>query len=236
MTKAAEKFRNVVVRKFQPGDRDRIREICQDTAARGRSPGAFLEDPEITSMYFADYYMDYEPESCFVAELDGRIIAYLLASKDTEKCMKILIGTIGPKLVRRMLWKIITLQYRRKETYQTIWWIFTRSWREMPRAPIKDYPAHFHWNINPEVAGQKLGILTFGVRVALKLLQALGDHFREAGVRGVHGITPEREGDDTVSRLYCRIFGAKVIAVNRLSLPEKLTGQRWYAKLLVLEL
>jgi len=225
-------FKSVIVRRFRPDDRSAIRDICQKTALRGKPTNTFFEDEEIVSILFADYYMDYEPESCFVAEIDGRVVGYALACKDTKRYEKALFLRIVPRLIARVVWKIATLRYRRKETYQTLWWVLTRSWREIPTASLSRYPAHMHINVEPEIAEMKLGVLKLG----MKLGEAVINHLREAGIRGMQGAIAEEEGDDHLSRLYCTIYGGKIVAVRRFTLWEMFTAKRWYAKLILFEL
>ncbi len=235
MMPQARTIADVRVRKFIPADRERIREICRNTVL-GKSPARkFFEDEELVSILFADYYMDYEPESCFVAEVDGRVISYALVCKDTKKYNKVVLTRIAPRVVLRILSKIITLQYRRRLTYRTLWWVLTRSWRELPSAPIDRYPAHLHWNIEPESANLQVGLLKLGVKVGLRLGAVLKDHFRDEGIRGVQAGIPEEEGDDNSSRFCCRVLGGSVASVSRFSLGDILTGKPWYAKLIVVE-
>ncbi|MCK4827936.1 GNAT family acetyltransferase, partial [bacterium] len=77
------KSRKGIVRLFEEKDRKLIRAICRQTGQKGNPARLFFEDEEIVPMIFADYYMDYEPESCLVAEVDGRVVGYMLACKDT---------------------------------------------------------------------------------------------------------------------------------------------------------
>ncbi len=229
----AQAVRHTIVRRFQPGDRERVREICQKSGLRGRP---FFEDEEVLSVLFADYYMDHEPESCFVAELDGRVVGYAIGCKDTKKYTRALLLKTAPRLIIRVLGRTISWRYRRKQTYQTISWVLTRSWREIPWPSLDQYPAQAHWSIDPQLATSELGTLKSGLRVGMRLLEAFFDHLRQAGVKGVHGMLPEEDGDDTVSRAYCRILHARVAAVRRFTLGEKLTGKRWSIKLILLDL
>jgi hypothetical protein len=222
----------VLIRKFQPADRERIREICQATALRGKNVKMFFEDGEIVSRLFADYYLDYEPDSCFVADVDGRVLGYALACKDTKKFMRVAASRIVPRVIGRILWKIVTAQYRSKQTYKTLWWVLTRSWREIPSASIDDYPAHIHVSVDPELAEMKLAVMKLGMRLG----QTVIEHLRQAGVRGIHGSIAEEEGDDNLSRFYCHFYGARITEIKRFSLWETLTAKRWYAKLMLIEL
>ena len=99
----------VVIRKFEKRDRKRVREIC-------RTADGPFEDEEIIPILFADYYMDCEPELCLVAEVDGRVVGYILGG--TTAKMKRWMRRVMPRLALRVVWRIITFQYRRRETYR----------------------------------------------------------------------------------------------------------------------
>jgi GNAT superfamily N-acetyltransferase len=217
----------VVVREFQEKDRQRVREIARNTGQKGNPTSVFFEDEEVIPIIFADYYMDYEPESCFVAEADGEVIGYMLGCKDTRKYHRVLMWKIAPRLILRVVWKILTLQYRQKRTYLTLLWLVTRAWREVPSTPIDQYPAHVH--INVETKHRRSGAAT-------KLANRMVAHFKEAGVKGLHGIIVEPEGDDRFSRLAHTLYDARVVAVKRFSSWDRFTQKKWYAKVLVKEL
>src|SRR2546425_1926411 len=135
----------VIVRQFEENDRERIREIARNTGYKGEPTRSFFEDEEVIPILFADYYIGYEPESCFVAEVDGKIFGYMLGCKDTRRYYRVLLWKLLPGLIVRILWKIVTLQYRRKTTYVTLW-VAMRAWREMPRFSLAQHPAHVHIN------------------------------------------------------------------------------------------
>ncbi len=224
---------NVIVRTSRLGDRQRVQQICKDTGLRGRPTRIFFEDEEVMSILGVDYYLDYEPESCLVAEFNGRIVGYAIAAKDTKHQSRVLLMRILPRVIGRILWKVITLQYRRKDTYRTLWYILSRSWRELPSSPIELHPTgHVHWNIDPEYAKSKVRAMKLG----MKFCEAAIGHLREAGVRAIHGMIFEEEDDDSVTRLYARFYGGRVVAMKRFSLWERYTGKPWYAKAIVAEI
>lgn len=216
----------VVVRKFQSKDRGRVRDIARNTGQKGNPTKTYFEDDEVVPIVFTDYFMDYEPESCFVAEVGGVVIGYLVATKDVRRYYKVFWLKIIPRLILRFAWKILTFQYRKKRSYMTLWWLLARSWREIPRVQMDRYPARMHANLEP---GYRNGTGT-------KLLDTLLNHFEEVGVRGVHGIFVEPEENRRMSHWFRRRFGFKELAQSKFSLWEELTGQRWVFKLVVLDL
>jgi len=69
------------IRKFQPADRARVRELCCETGFLGNPIDPVFEDREIFADYLTAYYTDWEPESAFVLLVNGEIRGYLLGSR-----------------------------------------------------------------------------------------------------------------------------------------------------------
>jgi GNAT superfamily N-acetyltransferase len=170
-----ERFSRVVIRKYEPKDRAAVRRICYDTGLMGDPIDPYFGCAELFADYWMNYYTDYEPESAFVAELDGKVIGYLVGCKDTLAQQEIRNIEIMPKIRR----KFLTFGYRAE------WRIFGYLWRylrsmlrgEFADEPIGDYPAHLHINL---AEGYRSG------GIGAKLLFAYLDYLRENGVRGLH--------------------------------------------------
>src|SRR5436190_7853909 len=69
------------LRKYQPADRARVRELCGDTGFLGNPIDPVFEDRELFADYLTAYYTDWEPESSFVLLVNGEIRGYLLGSR-----------------------------------------------------------------------------------------------------------------------------------------------------------
>lgn len=214
----------VIVRPFQKKDREAVRAICRRTGQKGNPTRLFFEDEEIVPVLFADYYMDYEPGSCFVAEVDGRVVGYHFACLDTRRYHRYIVCKAFPRLCFRVFRKVLTLQYREKQTYETLWWIVTRSWQESFSPPLDQYPAHVHANIDSAYRGQ--GILG-------KLIDAWRRYAVQKRVRGAHVVIREPEGHNEFSAYLCRERNYTIAEIKRNTVWERVTGTRWHTKLLV---
>src|SRR5215210_4487034 len=73
--------RTFEIRKFQPADRSRVRELCCETGFLGNPIDPIFEDRELFADYLTAYYTDWEPESAFVLVVGGEIRGYLLGSR-----------------------------------------------------------------------------------------------------------------------------------------------------------
>jgi ribosomal protein S18 acetylase RimI-like enzyme len=214
----------VIVRPFQEKDRESIRRIARETGLKGNPTHLFFEDEEIIPLLYVDYYLDHEPDACFVAEIGGRVVGYQLGSLDVRRWRRIMRTRIYPRVALRILGKLLTLQYRDRETFRTLWWIATRSWREVLPRPADCYSAHSHFNVEEDYRGRHLG-------------RRLGIAFRRyalsRGVKGLHAIVREPEGQEGLSAFLCRERGFRIVAIRRNTLWEKSTGCKWYARLLL---
>jgi len=175
------------VRSYRVGDREEVREICRRTAFRNLGYQAVFEDGELFADYWTRYYTDFEPESAWVAEQDGRVMGYLLGCLDTRRQIRITAWRIVPPLLVRLLWRWATGRYRVPVTHRFLRWLWRKSWREAPPLPLRAFPAHYHCNIL--VDGYRQNLYT---RLALLFL----DHAARRGVRGVHGsvLDPQQKG------------------------------------------
>lgn len=127
--------------------------------------------------YLADemsYYPDYEPESLFVAEVDGQVVGALLGAVDTEHFEHVYRRRIRPLLARQTL----------SGGYGWPGWlpaILRTEWAgrqiKAPRFDRTQYPAHLHIGILPEWRRRGLGG---------HLMQRYADHLRQRGVPGYH--------------------------------------------------
>ncbi len=217
-----------LVRRFEERDREAIRKICSD-AALEKPNTQFHEDRELAPLCFTDYYLNYEPESCFVGEVDGQVIGYLVGCKDTQVFNRVFQSRFLPRIVARIGWQLLTLQYRKKETYQMLWWtLMEHFWQgEKLDIPLDEYPAHTHINVVPEYRGCGL---------SNQLSRAFRQHMKELGITGLHGIIIEKAGDDSLFNRFSGRRDYKLIATRRHTLLEKMTGQQWQFKLIVCDL
>jgi len=171
--------REFLVRKYQPGDRDRVRYICSETGFIGRPQEAVFEGREEFADLWSSYWTDREPQSAFVACVEGKVEGYLLGCVDTRVQERVwakeTLPAVGKKMLRYRWWsRPINRKYVRA---------MIRSYRrgEMKvdmAAIIRSYPAHLHTNIaDPGLRGQGVG---------KAMMTAYFDFLRENNVPGVH--------------------------------------------------
>jgi hypothetical protein len=129
------------IRKLQPGDRARVRELCCDTGFLGNPIDPVFEDRELFADYLTAYYTDWEPESCFVLVVNGEIRGYLLGSRRPFR-QQLYNFYNNLALAVRGLFRFPHYSAASKKFVR---WILTQAWREVPQAPRRT--AHFHINL-----------------------------------------------------------------------------------------
>ena len=129
------------IRNFQPGDRQRVRELCCETGFLGNPIDPIFEDRTLFADYLTTYYTDWEPESAFVLLVNGEIRGYLLGSRHPARQQLFNFYSNAVLFLRGIL------RYPRYSaaSKKFVHWIFRTAWREVPAAPRKT--AHFHINL-----------------------------------------------------------------------------------------
>lgn len=144
------------IRKYEPKDFEGVRFTCLNSEGE-EIKGNF---GEFVLNTFCDYYIEKEPENCFVLDCDGKAVGYIICTEDYDRYKEIfdreylpLNKNLGDDLYKWAEESTI-LQNKHKA----------------------DYPAHLHIDILPEFHRQGWGG---------KLLNALFAHLRSKGVKGV---------------------------------------------------
>ncbi len=144
------------IRKFEKKDFENVEYVCLN------SEGNVLSDElgRFILHTFCDYYLEHEPENCFVVDDNGRAVGYIICAENYDTYKEIfdkeylpLTKDCGEELYQ---WALVStvLQQKYKE----------------------DYPAHLHIDLLPEYQRQGWGG---------KLLRTLFDHLRSKGIKGV---------------------------------------------------
>ena len=129
------------IRKFQPADRARVRELCCETGFLGKPIDPVFEDRELFADYLTAYYTDWEPESCLVLLVNGEIRGYLLGSRRPLRQQ----GYAFYQNVSLFLRGVFRYRRYSAASKKFVHWILRQAWREVPAAPRNT--AHFHLNM-----------------------------------------------------------------------------------------
>ena len=167
---------DTAVRSYRPEDEERVRRICYDTALYGQPLESLVSDFRLATDIYMLYYLRYEPESLFVAEVEGRVVAYLAGCLDTARFEAIYRRRIGPRLIlnflarghwrRRQSWRLVFGGVR----HHQVWGRYHDLLRD-------GYPAHLHINVDACCREHHLGA---------RLLEAFLALARNREIPGVH--------------------------------------------------
>ncbi len=170
-------MQNKLVRQFQPEDRSAVREICYLTGYLGESAEYYWKDRESFSDMWSGYYTDKEPESCFVAEVDGKVVGYSLGCFDSKNAWNP--ASVGTRhaLFRGLIFTKGTGPAMWRTLFDVSSDLVLR--RQLPMKPFMDsrWPSHLHIDILEE--GRKLGL-------GKELINNIRDRFKTMGSPGLH--------------------------------------------------
>src|SRR4051812_28964515 len=120
----------IKIRPFNKADRNVIRKICCDVADRGEPIENIFPDREFAADLLTSYYTDYEPESSFVAEADGQVVAYINGCMDNRRYGLAVLFLIVPKLLIKGLMRGV---------------FFRHEFKQMVKAMLKNWRRIFIW-------------------------------------------------------------------------------------------
>lgn len=198
------KGKNIAIRNYRPEDGQKVMELCADTGFLGKPIESLFEDRK----WFADlntkYYLNYEPDSCFVAEADGEFIGYVLGCRKPTQFTLVFYFLIAIPLFLKALFKCIIRQYSPR-SQKFIFRLITRGIRERPRRPRGC--GHLHINIKEGYRGYGIG---------RSLVEALFFYFLSLGITKVYGeltFVESRQTEDLYTREGFMIYDKKTTTI-----------------------
>lgn len=166
----------IVVRPYEPRDREALRALACDTADRGKPIERFFRDREVAADLLTRYYTDFEPQATWIAESDGQLIGYLTGCLDSRRSRRILTWRVVPLAVLKacgrgtcfaaQTWRLVSAGLKT--------WLRGGFHREV--SPAK-YPAHLHLNVHQGFRGRQVGH---------RLIERFVEQAKSRGLAGVH--------------------------------------------------
>jgi ribosomal protein S18 acetylase RimI-like enzyme len=180
---------DLVIRPYQPADREAVFRIGADTTFFGAPTEAYLEDRNVFLDAFYAYYTNLEPEHAWVACADGEVVGFLAGCVDTRLHDRKLLRVIIPRLAGNLL-------YGKYHFGKRSWHYFSGMLggllrREFTCVDLDAFPAHLHINVESAWRGYKLG---------LRLMEAYLRQLRELGIPGVSLDTT------SLNEVACRLY------------------------------
>ena len=169
-------MKEAVIRPYKREDRPQLRNIAWKTAFMGEPGDIFFDSKELLVDFLTLYYTDYEPESAFVAESEGRVIGYLTGAKEVRILRKVFHTKILGRLCCDVLFQGAFLK---KKNIIFIFNLLKSLLKGELMTPdfSKDYPATLHINLEKDFRGAGVGA---------RLIAAYLEYLAREKVAGVH--------------------------------------------------
>lgn len=165
------------IRPYARADRDAVRTICYQTGYLGDPVASAFRDFECWADMLTTYYTEREPQSCFVVDVDGKVVGYLLGTLDARNVPAAELIAIKHGLLRLLPLRPGTSGFYWRSLLDTV--------RDAISAPaprmhpdLALYPGHAHFSVLPEARS---------LPVAPGLFRTFFKYAREQGCPGLHG-------------------------------------------------
>ncbi len=177
---------NIEIRHFLAADRQAVRAIACDTAFLEAGRRNFIDDSELLADALTKYFTDYEPESCFVAVAEGKVIGYLIGARDVRRMNAVSNVKIFPMLCAKALVRGAFFKPASAVFFANVIKSFFKG--EFSSFDFSNrYPAILHINIDEDFRSRGIGS---------RLIGRYRDYLRAHKVRGVHFGTMSEKAKD----------------------------------------
>lgn len=147
--------RHIVIRRYAPQDRQDVRRISYQTSFLGKANDLF-DDHELVADALTLYFTEIEPQSCFVAVHDNRVIGYLIGAQDERRMNRTQWVKVYPRILAQVLHKGIFLHKKNLLFLNHVFLSFLKGEFLCPDFSI-EYPAIFHINVDHGFRGDRVG-------------------------------------------------------------------------------
>lgn len=171
------------IRPYEPRDRAAVRQLAADTADAGRPIEQLFPDRDIFADLVTRYHTDFEPESSWVADEGGRVVAYLTGCLRPARFRARMLTRILPVVIFKSLVRGVFLRPQVARNFAL--WIRPR--------PVQN--VHLHLNVAAAARARGIGG---------GLLETFLARARTAGAREVSAMVRE---DNTPGRRFFERHG-----------------------------
>lgn len=172
------------IRPFVYADREILRSIACDTAFIGEPCEAFFQGRGILADFLTAYFIDYEPQSCFVAEVEKQVVGYIIGAKDERLMSKVFFFKILPHLLKNAICAGAVLKKKNIKFILNSLMSFLKGEFKAPDFH-RDYPATLHINLKEDFRNLGLGS---------ELMVRFLNYLRQENVKAVHLATLSDRG------------------------------------------
>lgn len=210
---------DIEIRPYSHLDWEAVSQVCIESGLGGQLSHYFCDGEAFARLWLLPY-LKTEPQSCWVAVVNGEVVGYLVGRVHTP-IWRLAWAALGPAV--SLCLRGARGRYRHHPpSLHFVSYIALRAWREIPRR-VKG-GAEFHFNVRPY--GQE------GPRLGPQLMRALFDHALASGVSTLNiqvflreGLRPHRFyarlGMKLVDLCPCTVFREPALAASyQIAIPR----------------
>jgi hypothetical protein len=190
----------VRIRTYRKTDRPAIRNLCCETGFLGNPVDGLFRDRELFADLFTNAYLQYEPDWALVAEVDGRVIGYLLGA--VSRHFDLTLMRSGFLTASKMIFRLASGRYSgHPRSLHFVRWLFTSGFWEQPKHPAD--AAHLHWDLERGFRGRG---------VCKRLWEVYERKLQRAGIKRCYGAFfsyPKRRPESVYARYGFRVYDRK---------------------------
>ena len=201
----------VRIRPYHPTDRLAIRALCCETGFFGNPVDSVFQDRELFADLFTNAYLDYEPDWALVAEVDERVIGYLLGSVSPRFDWALMRS--GFHTATKMVFRLLTGRYaKHPRSGRFVRWLLIKGFGEQPKHPAN--AAHLHWDLDKGFRGRG---------VCMRLWEVYESRLRSAGIRQCYGAffsCSRRRPESVYARYGFQVYDRKLTTMFAPEIPQ----------------
>jgi GNAT superfamily N-acetyltransferase len=198
------------IRKYREKDRKAIRDISVKTSFLGNPIEFFVNDKELIADVLTRFYTDYEPESCFVAILEGEVIGYITGATNVRRMRSIFRYRIMPAVMKRGLGKKVFMNRNTLKYFFPTFISFLKGEFSTPDFSV-EYPATLHVNVVEDYRG---------IGIGRRLIREYLDYLEQFGISGVHFRTKSEK-----AKVFFQKLGFNILYKGKFSYMRYYMGQ-----------
>ena len=145
----------MIIQSFHEENSDALLKIAADTAFFGNPVEEFLEDRRLFCDIVYQYYLNFEPQNCWVATENQIVIGFLVGCFDSRVQTQQWRSSTFPLILKKLFLKKYRIGPLTRKFLLNL--IRTRLTEKQNSVDFSSYPAHLHINVDANWRGRGVG-------------------------------------------------------------------------------